>query len=91
MSTMISQTLNTDGSWTLIAEGPIANILLTGVSNGWEVIVADSPPGPTDQGMPITSIDGAWGSTALDETDNVYGRPFGQRSRAPLVIKGMMN
>lgn len=88
MSTMIEVTLATDGSWALVAEAPIANILLTGPSAQWEIIVADTLPAPEDRGVTVTSLDGAFGSSALEETDNVYAR--GIRNQ-PFVIRGISN
>lgn len=90
MTTMIDQTLLTDGSWTEIAAGPIANILLAGPSRGWEIFVGAAPT-TGDSGMPVTSPDGSWGSSVLDASDAVYARPFGAFSTAPIVLSGMRN
>lgn len=91
MTTMISQTLGTDGTWTPIANGPIANILLTGSPGGWEVIVATSLPDAGVGGMPVTSLDGAWSSNILASNENVYARSFGGFGPRALLIRGMKN
>lgn len=91
MTTMISQALATDGTWTAIASGPIANILLTGSAGGWEIIVATSLPAPATTGMPVQSLDGAWSSSALESNENVYARSFGGSGPRALLIRGMKN
>ena len=60
MTTMISQILLTNGAWTEVAVGPVANILLSGPPGGWAVYVATTAPGGEASGMPVTSLDGAW-------------------------------
>lgn len=91
MTIMISQALTTDGAWTLISAGPIANILISGPANGWSVCVAASQPNANVGGMPITSPDGAWSSSVLAAGEGVYARPFGQYAGRAIVISGMKN
>ena len=91
MTTMISQALATDGTWTAVANGPIVNILLTGSAGNWEIIVATSLPDPTASGMPVTSLDGAWSSSVLASNENVYARSFGGSGPRALLIRGMKN
>lgn len=88
---MVDTALTTDGTWTLIASGPITNVLLVGVPNGWEVSVGASLPAPGVAGLAVSSIDGSWGATSLDAEDNVYGRPFGRLVDTPMSIRGMVN
>lgn len=91
MTTMVDAALNTDGSWALVASAPIANILLTGVSNGWEIYVGSALPGVGVNGLSVSSVDGSWGSSSLDASDNVYGRPFGRLEGVAMSIRGMVN
>lgn len=91
MTIMISQALTTDGAWTLISAGPIANILLTGSAGSWEIIVATSLPVPATTGMPVQSLDGAWSSSVLASNENVYARSFGGSGPRALLIRGMKN
>lgn len=91
MTTMISQILSINGAWTEIAIGPIANILIVGPSNGWEVFVSTMAPAVEDMGMPVTSLDGAWGSSVLAAGESVFARPFGLRQQSALTISGMFN
>jgi len=91
MSTMISQPLMTNGAWTEIAVGPIADILLVGPSGGWAVYVASMAPDVNAVGMPITAIDGAWSASALEPNENVFARPFGSYAGRAITISGMKN
>ncbi len=91
MTTMISKTLLTNGAWTEIAVGPIANILLVGPSSGWAVFVAATAPGVGDAGMPVTAIDGAWSSSVLGSNESVFARPFGQFADRAVSVSGMKN
>ena len=91
MTTMISQVLMTNGAWTEIAVGPIANILIAGPANGWEVYIDTTAPGVEDVGMPVTSSDGAWTSSVLAAGESVFARPFGSRQQSALTISGMFN
>lgn len=88
---MVSQELSVSG-WTIIASGPITNILLQGIPDGWSVAVGSSPPGGGAIGLPVTSLDGTWSSNVLAATDNVYGQPWGRQSGvAGQIVAGMKN
>lgn len=91
MSTMIAQALATDGSWTLIAAGPIANILIAGPSAGYEIYIGSSLPANGTSGMPLTSLDGSWSASVLAAGDNVYARPFGAFNGRTMSISGIKN
>lgn len=88
---MISQELDVAG-WTLIASGPIANILIQGLPTGWSVAVGAAPPAGGAAGVPVTSLDGTWSSNVLAAGDNVYGKPWGRQvGIAGQTITGMKN
>lgn len=89
MTTMIRQTLATDGTWTAIAVAPIADIKAVSIPGGWEVYLGISLPAPSAFGMPVTSPDGMFAATALTASDNVYARPFGRAASSALVVSGM--
>lgn len=91
MSTMISQALNIDGTWTVIASGPVANVLIAGPASGWELYIGSSLPAPATTGLPVTAIDGAWSSSALAAGDNIYARPFGRLASGTVNIRGIKN
>lgn len=88
---MIDQALATDGSWTLIAEGPIANILLAAGSSGWEIYIGPNQPTPETSGLPISAFDGSFSASALDEGSNVYARSFGRLAGATMSLRGVYN
>lgn len=88
---MISVALDAS-AWTLIASGPIANILLEGIPGGWSVAVGSSAPAGGVIGVPVVSTDGSWSSNALAAGDNVYARTWGAFAGiASQTLSGMKN
>lgn len=88
MSTTSRITLATDGSWTLLS-AYTDNILVAGPPSGWEVYVGTSAPSSGTSGMKVSSLDGAWSSSVLADTDSVYGRPFGSFSGVAVQLTVM--
>lgn len=91
MTTMISQPLATNGAWTQVAVGPIANILLVGPPGGWAIRIDTTAPTIEETGMPVTSVDGSWSSSVLDADESVFARPFGARQGVAMTLSGMFN
>lgn len=76
MSTTTKIVLQDAPFWTPIT-GYSANVLLVGPPGRYEVYIgASEPPGATP-GMPVTSLDGAFATSAMAETDVMFARPFG--------------
>lgn len=91
MTIMINKPLTEGSSWTEVATGPIANVLLVGPVGGWEIYVTPNQPTSNDEGMPVTSSDGAWASSVLGAGESVYARPTFPYNSHEISIKGMMN
>lgn len=88
MTAMISQALATDGTWTLVANSPIATVLVTGLANEWDVLIAASQPGQAVNGMRVGG-DGTFTASALANGENVYARPAGNRAGRAMTVTGM--
>lgn len=85
MSQTVKVTLATGGGWTLVS-AYTDNILTVGVPSGYEIFVGTSAPSSSDEGMPVTALDGGWGTSSLSASDSVYGRPFGAYSAVAIEL-----
>lgn len=88
MSQTVKVALTADGEWTLLS-AYTDNILVAGPPSGWEVYVGTSAPSSGTSGMKVSSLDGAWSSSVLDNADSVYGRPYGAFSGVAVQLTVM--
>lgn len=90
MSTTTKVTLATTGAWVAVST-QVSALLVVGPPSRYEVILsAAGLPAPATPGLPVTAIDGAFGTSAMATGDVLYARPWNRKANDAAIALSVM-